>query len=120
MSEGELCRLEITLFKGSEGSFLTALDEAGIHHSRVEKFSRQPQASGFIESISAISEAMPWNALAKVIVAWIDARKSREVIITSEDKVVLHAKGYSVAEVKKLLPNSVSIYVIDTKPPESD
>ena len=110
--------LELTLFKHSEVSFLRALDEAGITHSRAAMFSTAPQASGFKEVISAVSDAMPWNAIAKVIVAWIEARNSREVMITTEEGKIFHAKGYSAAEIKKLLPQSHSVMVIDTKPDE--
>jgi len=59
---------------------------------------------------------MPWNSLAKVIIAWIDARKSREVIIQTEDGRVIHAKGYSANDIQKFLPLSVNVTVIDTKP----
>lgn len=110
--------LELTLFKHSEVSFLRALDEAGITHSRSVIFSTAPQASGFKEVISAVSDAMPWSAIAKVIVAWIEAKNSREVMITTEDGKIFHAKGYSAEEIKGLLPQSYSVMVIDTKPDE--
>ena len=110
--------LELTLFKNSEASFLRALDEAGITHSRPLMFSTTPQASGLKEVISAVSDAMPWKAIAKVIVAWIEARNSREVMITTEDGKIFHAKGYSAAEIKELHPQSYSVMVIDTKPEE--
>ena len=63
--------LRINLFKNSEESFLRALDDSGINHSRVELYSNNPQASSIVETISAISDAMPWNSIAKVIVEWI-------------------------------------------------
>lgn len=110
--------LELTLFKHSEKSFLRALDEAGIAHSRSIMFSTAPQASGFKEVISAVSDAMPWNSIAKVIVAWIEVRSSREVMISTEDGQIFHAKGYSAAEIKELLPKSYSVMIIDTKPDE--
>lgn len=110
--------LELTLFKHSEASFLRALDAAGVAHSRASMYSSSPQASGFKEVISAISEAMPWNAIAKVMVAWIDARSSREIMITTEDGEIIHAKGYSAAEVREFLTKSCSVMVIDTKPDE--
>lgn len=118
METGSVSVLEFTLFKHSETSFLSALDEVGIAHSRIVMFSTAPQASGFKEVISAVSEAMPWNAIAKVIVAWIEAKNSREVMITTEDGKIFYAKGYSAAEIKELLPQSFSVVVIDTKPDE--
>ncbi|PMR72066.1 hypothetical protein [Billgrantia endophytica] len=110
--------LEFTLYKHSEASFLRALDEAGVAHSRTVIFSTTPQATGVKEVISAVSDAMPWNAIAKVIVAWIEARNNREVMITTDDGKIFHAKGYSAAEVKEFLPQSYSVMVIDTKPDE--
>ncbi len=107
--------VRLTLFKDSERSFLTVLDAEKIPHERVQIFSSQPQASGIVEVIAALSDAMPWNSIAKVIIAWIDARKSREVIIQTEDGRIIHAKGYSVEDVEKLLPISVNIAIIDTK-----
>tara|TARA_R110001592_G_scaffold320639_2_gene598706 strand:- start:26038 stop:26400 length:363 start_codon:yes stop_codon:yes gene_type:complete len=108
--------LDFTLFKHSEKSFLAALDEAGISHGRVHMFSSRLQASGIVESISALSEAMPWNAIAKIIVAWIEAKKSREIIIKTESGTTIHVKGYSAKDVQKMLPKSVNIMVIDTEP----
>lgn len=106
--------VRLSLFKDSQVSFLAALDDANIQHQRVHLFSSGAQASGIVETISALSDAMPWNALAKVIVAWIDARKSREVLIQTADGKTIHAKGYSAEEVQKFLPISATIAVIDT------
>lgn len=108
--------LRITLFKHSECSFLEMLDAEGIEHNRLGLYTNNPQASGFVETITALSEAMPWNAIAKIVVAWLDARKSREVIITIEGNTVFHTKGYSIEEVQKVLPKAINVAVIDTKP----
>ncbi|WP_115855174.1 hypothetical protein [Kushneria indalinina] len=118
MKEKSISVLELTMFKNGASSFLHALDEAGIAHSRVVMFSTAPQGSGFKEIVSAVSDAMPWNAIAKVIVTWIESRNSREVIITTKEGETFHAKGYSVAEVKELLPQSYSVMVVDAKPDE--
>jgi len=108
--------LRFVLFKDSEKSFLALLDAEGISHERVIQYTTTPQASGIVESISALSEAMPWNSIAKVLIAWIEARKSRKIIITLGGRQVLHAEGYSVEELKKIIPQALEIAVIDTKP----
>lgn len=113
---GSVLVLRLSIFKDSEKSFLAALDAEGIEHGRVQTYTTQPQASGIVETITAISEAMPWNALAKVIVEFINARKSRKIIITTEDNKIFHAEGYSIKEIQKILSLSVNITVIDTKP----
>ena len=113
---GSVSVLRLNLFKDSEESFLAALDAEGIRHSRLELFSTQPQASGIVETISAISDAMPWNSIAKVMVAWIEARKSRKIIITTNDHAVVHIEGCSIKEVENVLKSTLNATVIDTKP----
>ena len=108
--------LRFVLFKDSEKSFLSALDAEGIGHERVHQFTTQPQASGIVEAISTLSEAMPWNSIAKVMVAWIEARKSRKIIITTDNNQIIHMEGYSIEDVKKILPKTINITIIDTKP----
>ncbi|MGE8362396.1 hypothetical protein [Pseudomonas sp.] len=115
MSHGKYSSIRLTLFKHGGDSFLAALDEAKIPHGPIRMFTSRPQASGIVETITALSEAMPWNAIAKIIVAWIDARKSREVMIYTESGEVIHAKGYSATEIQKILPISTNIVIIDTK-----
>lgn len=111
------CELvHLTLFKHGAKSFLAALDDAGIPHGPVRMYSSAPKNSGLVEAITALSDAMPWNAIAKVIIAWIDARKSREVIIYTEGGESFHAKGYSASDVQKLLQISTNVAIIDTKP----
>ncbi|GFM78519.1 hypothetical protein [Pseudomonas cichorii] len=116
MSTEKCALVHLTLFKHSTESFLAALDEADIPHGPIRMFSSAPQNSGLVEAISALSEAMPWNAIAKVIIAWIEARKSREVIIYTEAGESFHAKGYSASDVQKLLQISTNVAIIDTKP----
>lgn len=108
--------IRINLFDNSKQSFIEELDLACIIHKEVLCFSANPQASSFVEAVSALSEAMPWNALAKVIVKWIDARKNREVLITTKDNTVFHAKGYSVSNIEKILKSTTNLIVIDKEP----
>lgn len=108
--------LRVELFKHSHDSFLTALDAEGIPHSTVHRFSSGPQASSLVESISALSEAMPWNSIAKVMIAWIEARKSREIIVTTEDRQVIHLKGYSISDAERVIKSATNATVIDTLP----
>jgi hypothetical protein len=118
MSSAAYSSVRLTLFKHSANSFLAALDEAKISHSPIHMFSTKPQASGMVEVITALSDAMPWNSIAKVIVAWIEARKSREIIIHTETGETIHAKGYSASEVQMFLQKSTNVIIVDTKPSE--
>ncbi|WP_089041703.1 hypothetical protein [Pseudomonas fluorescens] len=119
MSDESVSVIRFTLFKHSRTSFLAALDEAGLTHTSLEHFSNRPQGAGFVEAVSALTDAMPWNVIGKVILAWIEARKSRSVMIQMEDGVVkIEAKGYSSADVERFLKASVGVRVIDTEPVE--
>ncbi|BCL74781.1 hypothetical protein JHS3_05170 [Jeongeupia sp. HS-3] len=118
MINGAYSSVRLTLFKHGAESFLAALDEARIPHGPILTYSTGPQASGLVEAITALSDAMPWNAIAKVVVAWIEARKSREISISTEAGETIHAKGYSVSEVQLLLQKSINVVIIDTKPNE--
>ena len=53
------------------------------------------------------------------IVYWVKSKGSREVMITSEDGSILHTKDCSASQVKKLLPSTVEIAVIDTQPSQT-
>lgn len=108
-------RLVITTFKDSKHSFLHALEDGEINYSKVVEFAKVPLAAGDkISFFADLSEAMPWNALSKVVVAWIEAKASRQVNITLEDNTSFMAKGYSVKEVEKMLAKSKAMAVIDT------
>lgn len=121
MSDQAVSAIRFTLFKHSRESFLAALDDAAIAHSSVTQFSGRPQASGFVEIISALSDAMPWNRIAKVIISWIDARKSRRVMIQMKDgSVIIEANGYGAKDVERLLKECHSVTIIDTLPQDKE
>lgn len=106
--------LPIHLFKDSSASFIEALSANGIRFSRRIQLSEAPMASGWaIEVFSAVKEATPWGALAVVIVAWLKARSSRKVIITTRDNIVIHAEGLSVEEVAKVLERAKNASIIE-------
>lgn len=113
--------VKVHLFKHSEKSFLQALDEENIPHSPVVISHGEIMNAGIVETITALSDAMPWKSLSEVIKKWIEARENREIqmtIETDEGMRVFHAKGYSTNEIKKILPNSINMSVIQTKPDE--
>lgn len=117
MTEQSVSAIRFTLFKHSRDSFLAALDDASIPHSSVVQFSGRPQASGFTEMVSALSDALPWNGIAKVIISWVEARKSRRVMIHLKDEVVsIEAEGYGAKDVERLLRACRDVTIIDTLP----
>lgn len=121
MTDQAVSAIRFTLFKHSRESFLAALDDASIPHSSVVQFSGQPQASGFTELVSALSDAMPWNGIAKVIISWVEARKSRRVMIHVTDGVVsIEAEGYGAKDVERLLKTCLDVTIIDTLPQDKE
>lgn len=121
MNDQAVVAIRLTLFKHSRDSFLAALDDASIRHSSVMQFSGPPQASGFTEIISALSDAMPWNGIAKVIISWVEARKSPRVMVQVKDgAVVIEANGYNAKDVERLLKACASVTVIDTLPGDAE
>lgn len=110
-----MARLKIQLFKDSYKSFTGHLDNEGVEYSRRIQLAEIPMAAGMtIEVISTIAQATPWGALAIAVVAWLHARKSRKVIITTNNNKIIHAEGYSAEEVEGFIEQAKSIEVIDT------
>lgn len=63
MSSGAYSSVRLTLSKHSAESFLAALDEAQVPHGPIHMFSNKPQASGMVEAITALSDAMPCHGM---------------------------------------------------------
>lgn len=100
------------LFKDSKASFLSELDRNAIKYSPVEAFSSGVMASG---ALVAIAQAVASStAVAAIVVAWLKARASRKVIVTTEANQVVHLEGYSIAEIEKILAIAVRVAIIDT------
>lgn len=104
-----------SLFKDSEKSFLAALDEAAIDYNPVAALSTTILASGGLIAIA--QTIVSSGAVAAIVVAWLKARASRKVIVTTNENQVVHVEGYSVDEVEKILAIAASVAVIDTEKP---
>jgi hypothetical protein len=106
----------IILFKDSSDSFLAELDEHSIAYNHTAALSGQVMASG---TLVAIAQAVASStAFAAIVVAWLKARSSRKIIVTTEDNRVFHLEGYSLAEAEKVLAMAIRIAAIDTKKPD--
>lgn len=110
--------LRVNVFRASEEPFMRLLDEKGIKYYCVSLNSYAPANLGeVLEIVKAVGNASIWASLAAVIVAFIRSKKSRKVIIQTEDNKVIHAEGYSAEEITKLLENAKNLTVIDAKKP---
>ena len=107
--------LRFTLFKGSEASFLHALDDAKLRYRKHEPAPGIVMASG--TAIEIVQTLATSGAIAAVLVAWLKARASRKIILNTSTKEVVHLEGYSVREIEALLPLVKSATAIDTASP---
>lgn len=107
--------MRIALFKDSRESFTQALREAGVDYEELRVPPGEVMASGSM--IAVAQTAAVAGPIAAVLVAWLKARASRKVILTLHDKRIVHLEGYSVEQVKEVLPLVDHGTAIDTKPP---
>ena len=109
--------LPIHLFKSSFGPFLDLLNEHKLKYQMREVRVGVPMASGgTLEVIKAIGDAAFWPAIAAVVVAFINSRSGRKVIITTRDRTVVHVEGLSMAELENVLKLAENITAIDPNP----
>lgn len=108
-------KLSVHLFKDSFGPFLALLNENEIQYQMREVRAGVPMASaGTLELIQVAGNAAFWASVATVIVAFINSRRSRKVIITTKDGMVIHAEGLTSTELEKLLEKAQSLTAIDS------
>lgn len=108
--------MRIALFKDSQASFLHALNDAGVPYEEHRIAPGQVMAN--CAMITVAQTAAIAGAVATVLVAWLKARASRKVILTLHDKRIVHLEGYSVEQVRELLPQVDHGTAIDTQPAE--
>ena len=104
--------LRIHLFKDSLDSFVELLDEHGIAHRYQDPRAGGPMVSGHVFEV--LQSAAMWGALATVIIAFINRRRGRKVIITTKDGIVVHAEGLSTKEIEKVIGEAKSLAAIDS------
>lgn len=106
--------LPVHLFKSSFGPFVDELNAHGLRYQLRAVRAGVPMASGeALEIVKALGSATFWPALAAVVVAFINKRNGRKVIITKRDQTVVHAEGLSLAELEKVLAAAANITAID-------
>lgn len=114
--------LPVHVFKDSFGPFLELLNEHQVKYQLREVRACVPMASsGVIEIVQAVGNAAMWGAIAAVLVAFINSRRGRKVIITMKDNTIVHAEGLSPQELEKVLVHAKSIAAIDpNKTPDEE
>lgn len=107
--------LPVHLFKDSFGPFLGLLNEHQVTYRLRGMRTGVPMASsGVIEIVQAVGNAAMWGAIATVLVAFINSRRGRKVIITMKDNTIVHAEGLSQNELETVLVHARSLAALDT------
>lgn len=106
--------MRVALFKDSRASFLQGLEEVGIPFEELKAAPGSIMASGAMVIIAQTAAIA--GAIATVLVAWLKGRASRKIIFTLQDKTIIHVEGYSLEQVRELIPLVASMTVIDTSP----
>ena len=106
--------MRVAFFKDSRASFLQSLDGAGIPFEEIKTTPGTVMASAAVVIIAQTTAIA--GAIATVLVAWLKGRASRKVILTLQDKTIVHVEGYTVEQVRELLPLVALMTVIDTSP----
>jgi len=104
--------LKVIMFKDSNQSFISTLDENNIKYNRHFKLSAEPMAAGIAIEIIITGG---WGALAVAFLAWAHVKKSRKINITTKDNKTVWLEGYSADEAEKILKTAKNIAVIDTR-----
>lgn len=104
--------LPIHVFKHSLGPMLSLLNDNEV------KYQMRGVRSGTVmaasEVIEVIVNASMWVSLASIIIAFIKAKNSREVMITTKDNKVIHAKGLDSKQLQSVLQHAKDVKAIDT------
>lgn len=108
--------LPVHLFKDSFGPFIALLNEHQVKYQMREVRAGIPMgSSGVVDIVQAVGNAAMWGALATVLVAFINSRRGRKVIITTKDNTVIHAEGLSPKELESVLNQAKNLTAIEPK-----
>jgi hypothetical protein len=109
--------IHVFLFRQSFGPFIELLNEHKV------KYSMRQMRTGVVMAgpggaLEILQSTAMWGAIAAVLVAYINSRRGREVMITLKNNAVVHAKGLSMEELEQVLQHAESMAIIDTSKDE--
>ena len=103
---------------GSE-ALLTEFDSAGVEYIRnIPPVGTVMSDGASIQLIKDISGVIPWGCVTTAICAYIAARLSRKVTVTSKNNEIISMQGYTPKEIEAILPSCKIITAIETKKPD--
>ena len=103
--------LKINVFKNSFGPIIKLFNDHNLAYQMREQ--RSVVISGSSQIIEVIVNASVWVSLASVIITFIRAKNNRQVLITTKDKKIIHAKGLDSKQLEKILEQAQEISAID-------
>jgi hypothetical protein len=104
--------IPIHVFKHSFGPITSLLNDNDVKYQMRETRSVRAMASSGV--IEVIANPYIWVSLASVIIAFIKAKNSREVMITTKDNKIIQAKGLDAKQLQIVLQQAKDIKAIDT------
>jgi hypothetical protein len=107
-----MSQIHVNLFENGRSEFLSLLREHDI------EFLERASLPGTIMNAGEVIEiinAVPYGALALVLITWLRGRAARKVIVQADEKTIVHIEGYSVTQVEKLLAKARSVTAIQTE-----
>ncbi|MDQ6996098.1 MAG: hypothetical protein Q9M82_01400 [Mariprofundus sp.] len=109
---------KIHVFKSSFAPIVGLLNEHKVKYQMREIRSGEIMASSGV--IEVLQSAAIWGALASIIIAFVNNRNGRKVIITTKDNRVIHAEGLNSKELESIIKQSKYLLAIDPSQREED
>ena len=109
--------MQVSLVGIGVETLLSDFDSVGIEYIRRPPSGLIMNAGDTIQIIKDISDAIPWEALAAVIIGWLKYRQSRKITVTTFNNKIFHIEGMSEKEFAGLLPSCKNLIVAETKKP---
>jgi len=110
--------LKIHVSKSSFDPIVSLLNEHKVKYQMREI--RAGEIIALSEVIEVLQSAAMWGALATIIVAFINNRNGRKVIITTKDNRIIHAEGLNSKELESIIKQSKYLIAIDPNQKEED
>lgn len=104
--------IPVHVFKHSFGPMLALLNDNDVKYQIREVRAGTIMASSGV--IEVVVNASMWVSLASIIIAFIKAKNSREVMITTKDNKVIHVKGLDSKLLHSVLQHAKDVTAIDT------
>lgn len=110
--------LPVRLMSGTPKSFIESLRYHGTPHYRRFQLAEVPAASVILEVYSNVKDAVPWGALAAVIVVWIKTRAGRQAEIKLRDGTSFKFVNTSTTEISRMMNDAVELQI--SSPPDDE